>query len=172
MIQCCDNREPIFICGSRATAVGHHSRDDVSVCRNCGQFEIVGDSNGEHFCVSFNIWSPEALEAAAKPHKRAMDSERERNPARVAHDEEVEMYRRNPAIFFGDFFGAGNSDLSMEFSKRDDVQTGYWVEVRYKDKDGRGRGVASMRRALAWERLVKAFLSDERDAECKAVSKG
>lgn len=60
----CQHPRRLFVCGSRGSPPPQ--RYHVSVCRDCGQFEVFTEKNGQHLSLRFELPTDELVEAAGQ----------------------------------------------------------------------------------------------------------
>lgn len=65
----CKHHHTDLLHGSRVISTEEHSRYYVYLCLDCGQFQVVGMMNGEHYNFTFTLVRDEHLEAAGRAVK-------------------------------------------------------------------------------------------------------
>lgn len=63
----CKHKHTAALQSGSVISTDEHSRYNIYLCRDCGQFMIRGMMNGEHYSIDFTLIRPEDLEAAGKP---------------------------------------------------------------------------------------------------------
>ena len=74
----------------------------------------------------------------------------------------VQIYKDYPGMFFSDFWNAGNTDLNIAVSPRENVQSGRWFEATWTTAKGEKRYVSAQWQKLVMERIYRQFLQDDR----------
>lgn len=62
----CKHRNPLFIGSSRWTGDNHHGSYHITLCKDCGQFTVIGHENNQHYRVHFDLVTDEQVEAAGR----------------------------------------------------------------------------------------------------------
>ncbi len=62
----CKHRHTSSLQGGSCISTEEHSRYNIYLCLDCGQFMVRGMMNGEHYSINFTLIRREDLEAAGK----------------------------------------------------------------------------------------------------------
>jgi hypothetical protein len=77
----------------------------------------------------------------------------------------VEFYLKEMGMFYADFWDAGNRHLTTLIEPRRDVESRRWYTASWLTAADDRRVVTAQTHRLLWERVIRQFLQDSRDAE-------
>lgn len=80
-------------------------------------------------------------------------------------DKDLEFYKKNQSLFLADFFHDGNSNLKVSIESRRDVESGLWFTATWQSYPDLPMEVSAQTMKLMWERVMKAYLQDERERD-------